>query len=398
MPRILWLLALGAFAIGTDAFVIAGVLPGVAGDLGVSVGRAGLLVTVFAVVYALIGPVLAVVTSSAGRRLVLVAALLAFAAANALAAIAPTYGWLLTGRVLAAVSAALFMPSAAALAVSLVDEALRGRALAVVYGGLTLATAVGVPLGTLIAAGIGWRGTFSLVAALGVLAGIGVYALWTAVPKPPVASLRQRIEITARPAVLGSLALTVVTLTGGFTVYTYIAPVLAHTAGARGAGLSALLLVWGLAAAAGNGLGGNLTDRWGPARVLALALATLTCVFAVLAAGVVAGVAATVFWLVIWGIAAWMTIPALQHRVVGLASDAPAVALSLNGSAIYIGVALGGALGSALLKGGTAKLATGALAAELAAVVLLALLAAATPRPTPTAAPASPASKQHDTR
>lgn len=385
MPRLLWLLAFGAFAIGTDAFVIAGVLPEVAADLRVSVGRAGFLVTAFAIVYALGGPLLAVLTSSRGRRVVLVAALLAFAGANTLAAVAPSYGWLMTGRVLAAASAALFMPSAAAVAVSLVDDARRGRALAVVYGGLTVATAVGVPLGTLIAAGPGWRGTFTLVAVLGLLASVGVYVLWSAAPEPPVASMRRRIEVATRPAVLASLTLTVLTLTGGFTVYTYIAAVLADTAAAKGAGLSALLLVWGVAAAAGNALGGNLTDRWGPFRVLALALALLTCVFAALAAGIVAGMAATVLWLVIWGVAAWMTVPALQHRIVGVSSDAPAVALSLNGSAIYLGVAAGGALGGALIQGGRGQLAVGACAAEIAAALLLVLLRS-TPRCRPSLA------------
>jgi predicted MFS family arabinose efflux permease len=375
MPRPLWLLALGSFAVGTDAFVIAGLLPDVAGDLGVSVARTGLLVTAFALAYALGGPPLAVATSGAGRRTVLAAALLAFSGANALGALAPSYGWLMAARVLAALGAALFMPSASALAVSLVDEARRGRALAVVYGGLTLATALGVPLGTAVAAALGWRGTLWLVAFLGALSAAGARAFLPALPGAPTASLRQRAAVAARPAVLSTLALTVLILASGFTVYTYIAPVLAGATGAHGAGLSLLLLGWGLAAATGNAIGGRFTDRRGPVPVLGVALMVLASVFTALSAGAVQGVVAAVIWLILWGTAAWMTVPALQHRVVGASPDLPAVALSLNSSAIYLGVATGGALGAVLQAGGTGRIGAGALALDLCGLSLLGVLA-----------------------
>jgi len=164
------MLALGAFALGTDAFVISGVLPRIANDLGVTLPQAGLLITVFSGVDAFAAPVMAVGTGTASRRRLLMASLACFTAANALAAVAPSFAMMIVARDAAALVAGLYMPAASATAATVAPMSERGRALAAVLSGLTVATALGVPLGTLIGQALDWRYTFLFVAALSTVA------------------------------------------------------------------------------------------------------------------------------------------------------------------------------------------------------------------------------------
>ncbi|NUS87481.1 MAG: MFS transporter, partial [Streptomyces sp.] len=180
----LLLLALGTFAVGTDSMVMAGILGLISRDLDVSVPTAGQMVTVFALAYALLAPVLATLTARWPRRQLLLTALTVFTAANALSALAPTYPLLLATRVLAAAGAALYTPTANAVATSLVPPERRGRALATVLGGMTVATALGVPLGTWIGR-TDWRLTMWLVVALGAAALAGQALLLRELPGVP---------------------------------------------------------------------------------------------------------------------------------------------------------------------------------------------------------------------
>jgi len=351
------LLALGSFAVGTDAFVIAGILPRVADDLKVSQAIAGQLVTVFALAYAIGAPVLVTASGRVARRRLLVGALVAFTAANLLAASAPSYSVLFLARIAAALGAALFTGPAAAVAAGLVPQEFRGRALAVVTGGITVATALGVPLGTLIGQTLNWRATFLLIVIFGAVATLGLQRALPAVPAAPTVGLRERITIAARPSVLAALSVILLAFTGGFTVYTYVAPVLQQAASISHATLSAVLLVFGLAAVAGNIVGGQATDRYGAQRTLTGGLAGLAAALAAL--GLVAALApqprmlaaalATVA-VAAWATAGWTITPAQQHRLISFAPQAPPVALSLNASAMYAGIALGGAIGGLVLS------------------------------------------------
>ena len=179
-------LAVGAFAIGTDTFVVAGILPKVMSDLSITLGQAGQLVTVFAIAFAVCAPVLGAVLGRVPRKGLLLGALLLFAAANVLSALAPTFGVLLGSRVLAAAAAAAYTPAAAATAAGLVAPEKRGRALALVLGGVTAATVLGVPIGAWVGLTFAWRVTFLLVAALAVLSAAALAVLLPALPAPPV--------------------------------------------------------------------------------------------------------------------------------------------------------------------------------------------------------------------
>lgn len=373
----LLVLALGTFAVGTGSFVFAGLLEGVAEELRVSVGNAGHLITIFAVTYAVTSPILVTLTGAVARRRLLMAALVLFAAASLAAAFAPTFGLLLLCRVAAACGAAVYTPTAAAVASSLADPAERGRALSVVTGGFTIAFVVGIPLGSLVGTYSSWRMTFVLVGVLGAAAVLGVRALLPDVANPPPVGLRDRIEVLRQPAVLVALLLTTLALMGGFVVFTYISPLLTEVTGFGGGGVSLLLLLFGLAAVVGNNLGGYGADHAGYRRVAAaflavLSLALLAFSFLVAGAGTGAALVGLFPALAAWGAAGFAFNPLQQYRVIQLAPAAANVALSLNASAIYLGQGLGAGLGALVL--GYGSLATlgwvGALCVASGLVVL----------------------------
>ena len=378
MNRRLLTLALGTFAIGTGSFVFAGLLEGVAGDLSVSVATAGHLVTVFAVTYAVCSPVLATLTGNVGRRRLLVAAMALFVAGNLVCVISPSFGVLLASRVVAAVGAAVFTPTAAAVASSLAPPEARGRALSVVTGGLTVAFVAGIPLGSLIGTYSNWRITFVMVGVLGVIAALGVRYLLPDVENPPVVGLRERVDTLRQPAVVAALLFTFVALMGGFVVFTYISPLLAEITGFGGRGVSGMLLLFGTAAMAGNTLGGYGADHVGYGRLMAAIVVALTLsllAFSLLvrisgSAPALLGVSAA---LVGWGVAGFALNPLQQYRVVQLAGCTRNVALSLNASAIYLGQGVGAFLGAlALDLGSLASLGwTGALCTLVSLAVLM---------------------------
>lgn len=353
MARLYWL-ALGTFAIGTEGFMIAPLLPEMAQDLSVSLASAGQLVTVFALTHALSSPILTALTGSVDRRRLLIASMLAFAAANFVAWSAHDYAGLMAARILLAVAAGLYAPNASALAGVVVEPSHRGTALAIVTGGSSLAVALGVPIGALVGEHFGWRLNF---AAVGLVALIAAAGLMSGLPRDiaarlPVASLRERLETARQPAVLLTLLSTMLWATGAFTVYTYLASYLARAAGMTVTAISAVLFMWGVAAIVGLRLGGRLSDRFGALPVIATSLLVLTLAFASLSTSAVllqpaAARPLILTAIVLWGVSAWAFFPAQQARLIGIAGATVApVALSLNASFQYLGFAMGAALGS----------------------------------------------------
>jgi predicted MFS family arabinose efflux permease len=353
LRRPLLVLAIGTFAIGTDAFVIGGMLPAVARGLGVSTSSAGLLVTAFAVAYALGAPILAAVGGRLARRPLLVAALTVFVAANVLAAVAPSYAIVLIARILAALAAAAFVPAAAAVASSLAPTEYRGRALATVVAGMTVAQVVGVPLGAFLGGSLGWRYTFGFVATLGAAGALAVQLWLPNIQSPVPASLRWRLSVAVRPSTWPLLVQTALAMAAGFSVLTYISPVLGQAGGYHGATISMALLVFGVASVGGSLLGGRLTDRFGAVPVVLGGLAALTlAMLAISAATRTSAGWPALLALAAWGLGGWTFPPSQQHRLVSAAPDDASVVLGLNSSAIYAGAAIGGAIGGLVLPVG----------------------------------------------
>lgn len=392
LPK-LFCLALGAFAIGTESYVIAGLLPDLASDLQVSVALAGQLITVFAFAYALGSPLLAVATGAWERRRLLLTALAAFALFNLFAAMAQSYAMLLVARVGLALSAATFMPAASAYAVAVMPAAQRGRALAIIYTGLTVATVLGVPAGVMVGEHFGWRYTFVGVAGLATVALAGLAATLAPLHSGAAVSIGERIAIARRPEVLNALVVTVLALTGAFSIYSYLAPFLHKTARIEGTTLAVVLFLFGAGSAVGNLVSGAASDRIGPRRVVTAALITLVGLFAVLSLAGSLLPADIARWIIvptlaIWGFVGWSFPAAQQARFVAMEPRLAPITLSLNASAIYLGVSFGAILGSVVVAHRSIA-GIGWIGAACEVLALLVLRWAPYPRRSPKAADAA---------
>lgn len=371
------LLALGSFVLGTDAFVVSGVLPEVGRDLGLQLTAAGLLITVFAGGYALAAPVVAVITGGWCRRRLLLHALGVLVAADLLAVLAPDYRVLLAARVLAAFGAAAYMPAASASAAAVTEPAERGRALATVIGGLPLAGALGVPLGTLLGQAVHWRATFAFVAALGLVAAVELARALGPVPSPGVASLHDRFAAGGRPGVPMTLLSTFGAVGGIFVLYTYLAWFADGVAGLHGGAVTTIYLIFGVVGVLSNLIAGWLIDRLPAAQIAATSMVGLGVTFGLLAvlARVSSPAAATTVILAVlvgaWSLAGWLLNPAQQQRLLGAAGPQGPVVLSLNASAIYAGQAGGSVVGRLMLPHGPGPVALSAATCEVFAVCVL---------------------------
>lgn len=345
MKNRLLVLALGTFAIGTDSYVVAGILPHVAQSFGVSVAAAGQFVTVYSFAYAVFTPSMAALTAHWPRRRVLLAGLGIFIVGNILTATQPTFVLALASRAVAGLGGALFVPAASATATTLVPTASRGRALAIVLAGLSGATALGAPLGTLVGSSGDWRMTMWFVAGLATLAGLGVLALLPPVAGSPGLGLRDRLAPLADRRIAAALATTLLIMFGVFLVYTYLSVVFDRATGGSGTLVAVLMSTWGIGATIGSLVAGRLTDRFGNRVVINAALAIVAVDFALLP-WTSTTLATSVVALAVWGICGWGFVVAQQHRLIGIAPSLAPIVLALNASAIYLAVSASGAAGA----------------------------------------------------
>ncbi|MBB5776675.1 MFS transporter [Nonomuraea jabiensis] len=341
MTSRLYPLAVGNFAIGTGMFVTAGLLPPISKDLGISSSAAGQLMTVFALAYAVLSPILAALTARLSRRTLLLVALAVFVLGNVLTALAPTYPLVMATRVVAAAGAAMFTPTASGVANTLTEPERRGRALALVMGGMTVANAIGVPLGTWLGSVSGWRSTLWLVAGLGVVGFAWVAAVVPVVRIPTSGRLRERLAPLGDRQVLAVLVTQLLLFAAGFTAYTYIGSLIDLP-------LPAVLWAWGIGGIVGNQLGGRFTDLYGPRRMVLLALGASTLFLALIPVANLALPVALV-WAFLWGALGWLVAPAQQFRTVSVVPGNVPIGLGLLSSAQYVGLFLAGLAGGATL-------------------------------------------------
>ena len=346
MDRRLLILAFGMFAIGTDGFVMAGVLPEIARHFDVGIGAAGQMTTAYALSYALLAPTVAAIAGNVPRKRMLLLGMTVFVVANLATAAAPNFVFALLTRVLAGLGAAMFAPTASGAGAMLVPAHRRGFALSIIVAGLTVATALGSPMGSLIG-GLGdWRWTMMFVSALGALAFLGVMGFLSNIPMPPAVGLAKRMEPLTDSRIFLTLSTTLLSMAGFFTVYTYFSVVFDRAIGGNPVVLTALLVTWGVAGTIGNLTTGRLVDRVGARKVLMIVL-TLAAVdmLSFLWTGATlwtAGIA-----ILVWGLTSWAVQVPQQSRLVFLAPTAAPVVLGLNSAATYLGVTSAGIIGAA---------------------------------------------------
>lgn len=343
MPIALLALTLSAFAIGTTEFVIVGLIPTVAADLGIGLPSAGLLVSLYALGVAIGAPVLTALTGKLPRKALLLGLMALFTVGNLLAWRAPSYETLVAARILTGLAHGVFFSIGSTIATGLVPKEKAASAIAIMFTGLTVALVTGVPLGTFIGQHFGWRETFLAVSALGVIAFVGS---WIFVPSDirhtAPASLAQQAKVLAEPRLLLVYAKTAIGYGGSFIPFTFLAPILTDVAGFSAGAVGWVMLVYGVSVAVGNIWGGKLADRLGPIPALKIIFALLAAVLLLF------NFAAPHKWfavvaVLLWGAVAFGNVPGLQVYVVKQAErftpQAVDVASGLNIAAFNLGIA-----------------------------------------------------------
>jgi predicted MFS family arabinose efflux permease len=346
-PRI-FLLALGMFALGTDAFIVAGVLPVIARETGVTEGLVGQLVTAFSLAYALGAPIFAALTSRWPRHRVLMAALGLLGLANLASALAPSFPLLLLTRILAGCFAATYTPLAFAIGIDLAPPTKRSYALALVVSGLNIATVLGAPLGTWIGEQFGWRLSFTLVAALA-----GIACLFLVISRLPESdmlatlSLQERLVPMTHPRVLLALLPAFLWNVGVYVMYPYIALLLQQKM--HISDVSVLLACFGLGIVLANWMSGPLAARFRPHRLVTIFLVILIGIQSLLPLVTITMIGGAIM-LLLWGMSFALLFIPQQQRLLNIAPEHTNVLLALNNSALYSGIAGGAAIGGLALR------------------------------------------------
>ncbi|MFB6827849.1 MULTISPECIES: MFS transporter [Streptomyces] len=375
MPLALLALAIGAFGIGTTEFVIMGVLPQVAGDFGVTIPTAGWLVSGYALGVVIGAPLLTVLGTRVSRKKMLMFLMGLFIAGNALSAVAPDFGLMLTGRIVASLAHGAFFGIGSVVAANLVAPQKRASAISLMFMGLTVANIVGVPGGTYIGQVAGWRVTFVLVAALGVIGLLGVAKLVPETGRPESVSVRGEFAAFKNAQVWLAMAMTVLGYGGVFAAITYITPMMTTVTGYTEGAVTWLLVLFGVGMFLGNLLGGKFADR-ALMPMLFTALAALTAALLLFTVTAHDKVLAAITLSLI-GALGFATVPPLQKWVLDQASAAPTLASAANIGAFNLGNALAAWLGGVVIAAGLGFTAPNWVGAILSGTaLLLAFLAA----------------------
>lgn len=345
-------LAISAFGIGTTEFVPVGLLSSISNDLSISITLAGLLISGYAIGVSIGAPVLTALTNKINRKTLLMALMVVFIIGNAAAAVSTSFTLLLVARFITAFSHGIFFSIGSTIAADLVPQHKRASAIAFMFTGLTVATVTGVPLGTFIGQTFGWRATFGAVALLGV---VGIIASAILIPnnlkEAPPTSFKEQVKILTNGPLLLAFAITALGYGGTFVAFTYLTPLLENVTGFSAKWVSIILLVYGVAVAIGNTVGGKAANK-SPLKALfwmfifqAVVLVALSFTAPFKIVGLI-----TIFLM---GLFAFMNVPGLQILVVNLAEkyvpSAVNVASALNIAAFNIGIAIGAFVGGLIV-------------------------------------------------
>lgn len=348
MDKRVYLLTSIAFVVGMVELLIGGILDLIALDLGVSVGGAGLLITVFALVFGLSGPVLLFLVGRADRKRVTLIALSIFIVGNLVAVASTTYSALMLSRVISAASGALLTVLSLALASQISTPEYRGRAIGLVVMGISGSLVLGLPIGVTMGHAYGWRSPFIVVTLLALLLAAGVFAFFGRVPASAPVPLKRQLQVLLDRKVLFGQLTTFFFLAGHYTLYGYLTPFVILTMGFSGALVTVVYFAYGAAAVTGGGVAGLSADKFGPRRTLLTAIALL-CVCLLFIPSTTGTPA--LFWIVllIWGALSWSITPPIQSHLVQLSPETAGIQQSLNTSALHLGIAFGASVGSLVI-------------------------------------------------
>ncbi|GGU03311.1 chloramphenicol efflux pump [Streptomyces lateritius] len=369
MPPAVYILGLSVFALGTSEFMLSGLLPPIADDMNVSIPRAGLLISAFAIGMVVGAPLLAVASLRLPRKTTLITLITVFGLGQVAGALAPNYGILFASRVVSALACAGFWAVGAAVAIAMVPAGSRARALAVMIGGLSIANVLGVPAGAFLGEHLGWRSAFW---AVGAASGIALVGVVTRIPHLPLPDekprLKRELVIYRDRQVLLSIVITALAAGGVFCAFSYLAPVITDVAGIDTRWVSAILGLFGIGALIGTTIGGRVADAHLFGVLLSgITASTLFLIALTLFASSPVAVVALSFLL---GVSAFYTAPALNARMFNVAGAAPTLAGATTTAAFNLGNTAGPWLGGTVIDAGLGFAATAWAGAAMTVVAL----------------------------
>lgn len=349
MNRKVYMLMMIAFVVGMSELIVGGILDLIARDLQVKISTAGLLITVFAFVFAISSPILLVTFSKVERTKLISGALLVFLIGSIMAVFSKSFSFLLFSRMISAASGSIATVLSINLASRIVEPAFRGRAIGLVVMGISGSLVLGLPIGVFLGHSINWRAPFILTAFLTVLLLIGVRMTLEKVPATQVVTLKEQLITLKNNRILLAHATTFFFLAGHFTFYGYLTPYAKNVLQFDGMTISILYLLYGIAAVSGGGLSGIASDHFGNRNVLLISITVLA--FSLLLIPYTTE-ALPFFWilLLVWGVVSWAITPPIQSHLFSIAPETSDIQQSLNNAALQLGIAFGTLFGSFIIE------------------------------------------------
>ncbi|MDK9852708.1 MFS transporter [Staphylococcus equorum] len=346
-PIAIWMLAIGAFAIGMTEFVIMGLLPNIARDFDVTVSQAGQLITGYALGVAIGGPIIVMLTIKWNRKYLLLALMAIFILGNFAASFSTSYGFMMTSRIITSLAHGSFFGIGSILAANMVRPEKRASAMALMFMGLSLSNILGVPFGTLIGQNFGWPMTFIIISIIGTLALIGIIIFVPMQRDTVKSSMKKELQILKEKRLWLTLAVTLFGFSSVFAYFTYISTVLTDVSNVQENLISYLLIIFGVGVTLGNVVGGKLAD-WNLNKALQIIFSIFIVYFLLLYFIQMNGflMVAGIFF---FGLIGFSMSPSLQFKSTIISKDAPTLASTLNQSAFNLGNALGAFIGGVVV-------------------------------------------------
>lgn len=355
MDKRVYLLTIVSFVVGMVELIIGGIIDLVANDLGISVSQAGLLITIFSLTFAISAPILSVATANIERKRLTLITLLIFFIGNLVAVISPNFFVLFIARIIAAASSSLLIVLCVVMAANIVEPKYRGRAIGIVNMGVSGSLVLGIPIGLTIGNAFGWRAPFLFICVLTLFSIIGISTLMGRVPPSKPLSLKKQLSTLKYRKILFAHITTFLLLAGHTTFYAYLKPFAQTTMGLDGTWISIIYFLFGIAAVSGGALGGTVSDRFGTKP----AIYSVIIIFSV----AIFIIPYTTFLLplffvnmVIWGMMSWAITPPMQSYLMNVTPETANIQVSLNNSALHLGVAVGSTIGGIAIDVSTVEI------------------------------------------